>query len=325
MAIRGKEEKTSNYFQLLVLRASDSLELKKWMDRKEKYKWLSPAIANEILEDLAHATLRIICGFVRGSKYYSVMVDETPDASQKEQISICIRRVNDKFEIEELFLGFYATEDTKSATLLKCLLDALCRLNFPIHYCRGQCFDGAANMSGQISGLQTLMRQQEQRALYVHCRGHNLNLVAQDSIEEHIEMRNIMNLVQNFISFTRGSPKRLNCFNSFKLEEGDGTSLRPFCPTRWILRKPSITSITSNYAAVIHFLEDFENHSDNTSKQKAEAAGHLESFQKFDTFFKLEMLRIIFTLVEDSNTALQGETSIYNRTVYMFHMIKFTL
>lgn len=312
MAIRGKEEKTSNYFQLLVLRASDSLDLKKWMDRKEKYKWLSPAIANEILEDLAHATLRIICGFVRGSKYYSVMVDETPDASQKEQISICIRRVNDNFEIEELFLGFYATEDTKSATLLKCLLDALCRLNFPIHYCRGQCFDGAANMSGQISGLQTLMRRQEQRALYVHCRGHNLNLVAQDSIEEHIEMRNIMNLVQNFISFVRGSPKRLNCFNSFKLEDGDGTSLRPFCPTRWILRKPSITSITSNYAAVIHFLEDFENHSDNSSKQKSEAAGHLESFQKFDTFFKLEMLRIIFTLVEDSNTALQGETSIYN-------------
>ena len=128
-------------------------------------------------------------------------------------------------------------------------------------------------MSGQVSSLQTLMRSKEARGLYVHCRGHNHSLVAQDSIEQHTQMRNIMNLAQSFISFARKSPKRLKCFNSFKLE-------------------------------------DFENHSDNSAKQKAEAAGYLESFQKFDTFFKLENLRIIFSIVEDTNTALQGESSI---------------
>jgi len=309
LAIRRKDEEKSNFRRLLILRSSDVPELRAWLDRDEKYKWLSPAVINEILEDFAHATLRVICIWVKDSKYYSVMVDETPDISQKEQISICVRRVNEKFEVEELFLGFYYTDDTKSATLFKCLLDVLCRFGFPINYCRGQCYDGAANMSGQVSGLQTLMRSKEERALYVHCRGHNLNLVAQDSIEQHTQMRNIMNLVQSFISFARNSPKRLKCFNSFKLEDGDGTSLRPFCPTRWILRKPSITSITSNYSAVVAFLEDFENHSDNSAKQKAEAAGYLESFQKFDTFFKLEILRIIFSIVEDTNTALQGESS----------------
>jgi hypothetical protein len=44
-----------------------------------------------------------------------------------------------------------------------------------------------------------------------------------------------------------------------------GVSLRPFCPTRWILRKPSITSITSNYTAIIKWLEDFDTHA---KKQK---------------------------------------------------------
>ncbi|KAK4021492.1 hypothetical protein OUZ56_003407 [Daphnia magna] len=53
----------------------------------------------------------------------------------------------------------------------------------------------------------------------------------------------------------------------------------------------------------------------NNGKKKmqntgAEAAGYLETFYKFDTFWKLELLRIIFTMVEDSNTALQGKLSV---------------
>ena len=37
---------------LLKLRADDSLELRKWLNRPEKQKWLSPEIENEILQDL---------------------------------------------------------------------------------------------------------------------------------------------------------------------------------------------------------------------------------------------------------------------------------
>jgi hypothetical protein len=111
-----------------------------------------------------------------------------------------------------------------------------------------------------------------------------------------------MNLVLSFLAFDHGSSKRLVCFKSFTTP--GGVSLRPFCPTRWILRKPSITSITSNYSAIIKWLEDFDSHPKNR-KQRAEAAGYLETFYKFDTFWKLELLRMIFTMVEDSNTALQ--------------------
>ena len=46
---------------LLKLRADDSLELRKWLNRPEKLKWLSPEIENEILQDFAHATLRKLC------------------------------------------------------------------------------------------------------------------------------------------------------------------------------------------------------------------------------------------------------------------------
>ena len=75
------------------------------------------------------------------------------------------------------------------------------------------------------------------------------------------------------------------CFKSFTTP--DGVSLHPFYPTIWILRKPSITSITSNYSANINWLEDFDTHLENR-KHCAEAAGYLETFYKFDTFWKIE-------------------------------------
>ena len=107
---------------------------------------------------------------------------------------------------------------------------SLCRFGLSFQNCRGQCYDGAANMSGSERGLQSLVKAQEGRALYVHCRAHSLNLVAQDAVETNINMRNVMNMVQRFIAFVRGSSKRLSSFNSVKLDEG--AALRPFCPTR---------------------------------------------------------------------------------------------
>jgi Domain of unknown function (DUF4371)/hAT family C-terminal dimerisation region len=302
LAIRGKTDETSNFRQLLELRSTDSVTLRNWLQR-DKYKWLSPEITNEILEMFSLAALRELIKSIKAAKYYSVMLDETADISAKEQISFCIRVVDSDFCIHEYFFGFYQTDDTRSATLFKCFKDVLTRFDLSFNDCRGQCYDGAANMSGSISGLQTLIRGLEVRALYVHCRAHTLNLVAQDCVENVTEIRNAMNLVQKFVAFARGSPKRLACFNRFQSDEG--TSLRPFCPTRWLLRKQSICSITSNYAAILQWLTDFTNHKEN-ARIEAEASGLLESFTKFDTFIKLELLRILFTIVEDSNTALQG-------------------
>lgn len=178
-------------------------------------------------------------------------------------------------------MGFYKTESTTSSTLYSCVTDCLRHFNLKIKDCRGQCYDGAANMSGHVGGLQTLVKADEPRCLFVYCRAHYLNLAAQDSINSQVEFKNVMNLVQSFVAFARGLPKRLACLKSFTTP--DGVSLRPFCPTRWILRKLSITSITSNYSAIIKWIEDFDIHPKNR-KQRAEAAGYLETFYKFDTF-----------------------------------------
>ena len=48
LAIRGKEVAGSNLAMLLQERMEDVVELKQWLKRKGKIKYLSPAITNEI-------------------------------------------------------------------------------------------------------------------------------------------------------------------------------------------------------------------------------------------------------------------------------------
>ena len=70
---------------------------------------------------------------------------------------------------EDFILGFYETANTKADTLCKIIKDVLTRCELDISDLRGQCYDGAASMSGEKSGLQTQTRKEEPRALYVHC------------------------------------------------------------------------------------------------------------------------------------------------------------
>lgn len=71
------------------------------------------------------------------------------------QVSIVFRHVNDTLTVHEDFLVFYEMKSTRSETLLKIISDVLDRFNLPIQSIVGQCFDGAASMSSEMTGLKT--------------------------------------------------------------------------------------------------------------------------------------------------------------------------
>ena len=48
--------------------------------------------------------------------------------------------------------------------------------------CRGQCYDGAGNMAGRLSGASSLIRKAHEKDIYVHCMNHHLNLCVADII-----------------------------------------------------------------------------------------------------------------------------------------------
>jgi hypothetical protein len=81
----GKTHKSSNFQQLLSLRAFDVICLRTWLAQSQ-CSWLSYDIQNEMLQLLTDDILRKLLTEVKAAHYYALMVDETTDSNRNEQL-----------------------------------------------------------------------------------------------------------------------------------------------------------------------------------------------------------------------------------------------
>jgi len=112
-------------------------------------------------------------------------LDSTQNIKKVDQVSIIIRYVLlnyeiKKIEIKELFLGFFVLDKHNAVDYANLLRQTLLTFGLNINKCFGQGYDCVEVMSGQHSGVQTLIRSNFPNAVYVHCCAHNLNLVISD-------------------------------------------------------------------------------------------------------------------------------------------------
>ena len=87
---KGKHDEESNFKELLLSQAEDDEVLRKWIE-KSYDTHMCPNAQNEILKIMALKVLHGIASGIAESGYYSIMGDESTDASNIEQRIICIR------------------------------------------------------------------------------------------------------------------------------------------------------------------------------------------------------------------------------------------
>uniref|UniRef100_H3ADW4 DUF4371 domain-containing protein n=1 Tax=Latimeria chalumnae TaxID=7897 RepID=H3ADW4_LATCH len=286
LSVRGHTDEESNLKQLLVLLAEKIPEFKSWLNRT-KYRWMSHNVVNEMIEIMAHDILRTLMKEIHEAGLFSIIIDETADISVREQVSVCFHIVNKDLDTEEIFFSFYNTSNVISQALSSLLKDVLLRFNFPLEQCRGQRYDGAANVTGCRQGLQALVQEDEPRAVYVHCLAHNCKPGGTGCGTKHCRMSNFLTLIRELISLVKSSPKRLAWFKEFQRAYKE--TLRSFCPTRWTLRAASLQSVASNYSELLEFLKELSVRDKSDAGGKAN--GFLFNLQKFDTYFTLMLLK----------------------------------
>ena len=131
----------------------------------------APDVQNDIIECIDSVIEDQINEEVSECQFFSIQCDETMDVSvsTKEQLSIIIR-LDRGYEIVERFLKFSNVSKDRTAlgmgevvkaTLSKFGASVKSKLIMPA-------YDGAAVMSGQLSGLQTRIRQAV-FASFFHC------------------------------------------------------------------------------------------------------------------------------------------------------------
>ena len=132
---------------------------------------------------MAHQVQRDPVSDIRGN-YFSIIADEYTDASNDEQLSICLRWVDARctmLDVHEDFLGFYKIPNIASDTVVPVIKDTFIRLQLSFQYCRGQCYDGGSNMLGKRSGVAKRIENIQPKAKATHCHGHSLSLVVKDA------------------------------------------------------------------------------------------------------------------------------------------------
>ena len=190
IAIRGHTEDKSN-FNAILQSKNDPIVTDHLRN--------SPEIQNEILSLCSDEIINKIVSDCKKAGVFSVMADECSDCSTREQLSVCVRFVENiarKHCVREEFLGFVTCPSIKGAAIAESILLKLKECGLEENCIRGQCYDGASYMTGQFNGARALIRQRVPSAVYVHCRSHCLNLALVHSSKIQC-VRTMMKTVQD--------------------------------------------------------------------------------------------------------------------------------
>ena len=241
-------------------------------------------------------------------QWYTLMVDETTDLANTEQMVVCLRGATEDLEVHEEVLGLYSLESTNADTIVSTIKDVLLRMNLKLCDRRGQCYDGASSMSGSRSGVATKILAEESKALYTHCYGHALNLATQNCLKGIKIMQSTLDTVYEITKLIKKSPKRDILFNKLKEEITTGSpGIRVLCPTRWTVCGEALTSIAENYQAL---QATWSAASDETrdSEMRARIGGVAAHMEHFNFFFGVKLGRKILHIVNNLSRTLQSVT-----------------
>ncbi len=89
----GGDESNSNYMQLLKLRGEEDSRVFQWIKKKTD-KYTSGDMQNEMTKVMALQVLQEVASSIHSASFVTLMVDETTDASNHEQVVLCIRWVH---------------------------------------------------------------------------------------------------------------------------------------------------------------------------------------------------------------------------------------
>ncbi|CAI0429385.1 unnamed protein product [Linum tenue] len=324
-ALRGHDESESsknrgNFIELLKFHAFGRVDVHSVVleNAPKNLQMTSPDIQKDIVHAIAsEITKEIICDI--GENLFSILVDEARDTSIKEQMAVVLRYVNQEGYVMERLLGIAHVSDTKALTLKMEIESILVTSGLSLSRIRGQGYDGASNMSGEINGLKALVLAENSSAYYVHCFAHQLQLTLVAVAKQHGDVSGFFTLITNLINLVGGSCKRMDNIRESQaakvvealccgeLETGRGLNqevgLKRPCDTRWGSHFDTLLNLPVIYSSVIDCLDIIKKEA--KGEAKGEASVTLICIQSFDFAFILHMMIKVLAITNELSKSLQ--------------------
>jgi hypothetical protein len=326
LAFRGDDESQQslnkgNFLQLLTLLCKHSQEFDKvCLDRApQNAKMTSPDVQKDIVEAFACEVRQSIASQITG-RFFALLADEARDVSTKEQMSLVVRFVDAQGYIQERFLDLVHVPDTRAESLRLAIISILDRNGLSLDYVRGQGYDGASNMRGELNGLKSLILQQNPSAHYVHCFAHRLQLALMSAAEINVHASRFFSDLSSVCNTVSASCRRADQLRESQaerirdaIEQGtneSGRGLNQICSlrrpgeTRWGSHFISLCRVIELFPSIVDVLENIAE--DGTvPSTRADALNLIERICCFDFIFMLFLAKSILGISSQLSIALQ--------------------
>lgn len=267
--------------------------------------YLSSSTYEEFLKLMSHKVTEEILTEIKAAKYFSLVVDSTPDISHVDQLAVIIRYVTKKGIPVERFLCFLPNIGHKAEGLFNAVTAVLNKYGIDIKNCRGQSYDNASNMSGEYTGLQARIREITPTAMYSPCSAHSLNLVCEHATSSCKESRDFFMLLNNLYNFFSSSTKRWEVLTGC-LSKKENLTLKALSKTRWSARDDACRALKEDWDEVIEALTIISNDEQEKAATRSEASSFLRQLQRLETAFLSTLWGDLLSTFNASSKKLQS-------------------
>ncbi|XP_024634822.2 zinc finger MYM-type protein 1-like [Medicago truncatula] len=343
LPFRGHDEKIEssnqgNFLELLRWFAKRKNKVKRVVleNAPENDKMTCPSIQKEFVSAISLETTKAIIEDL-GDELFDILVDESRDVSNKEQMAIVLRYVNKYGCIVERFLGIVHVTTTTSMSLKMAIDELFCKHSLTTSRIRGQGYDGASNMQGQFSGLKTLILRENLCAFYVHCFAHQLQLALIAIARDHLQVNSLFSVISTLTNVAGGSCKRTDMLRERQricvkeaLENGEIVSgrglnqepnMKRSVDTRWSSHFATLVNLILMYSSITDVLEMLRD--DVSIKDgRGEAKSLLILMNTFDFALTLHLMKKILGFSNELSQALQRKDQDIVNAMNLVSIIK---
>ncbi|KAK9713942.1 hypothetical protein RND81_06G059800 [Saponaria officinalis] len=225
MAFRGHDEhefsrNKGNFIEVLEWYSTrvDKVANVVLKNAPKNLKLTSPEIQKDIVKACAMETTKAVIEDLNGD-YFSILVDESKDKSHKEQMAIVLRYVDRRGMVIERFIALVRLYDTSALSLEDAIVSELDRHSLSLSRIRGQGYDGASNMQGEINGLKTLVVRETASAYCINCFAHQLQLTLVAVAKNHDDVAWFFEKISNMQNIVGASYKRMDLLREKQAEK----------------------------------------------------------------------------------------------------------
>ncbi|KAG6937963.1 zinc finger MYM-type containing 1 [Chelydra serpentina] len=292
-----------------------------------KTKFLTHQTIDEFISIMAEWLRNQFNDEVKDAKYYSIIVDLTPDVSYVDQLTLILRYVTGNGEVVEQFLGFVLLKSHTSECLETTVLEIIANLCLDIKNCRGQSFDNAANMAGKYSGLQARLNNASPSALFIPRSSPSLNLICNAAAESCKGATHFFDFVQNMYAFFPVSTHWWNMLQS-RLEQANEKHLtvKRICDTRWSACADAVLALKMSYDDKKKTLLDIGTSNSEKLREKTEAKLLAEKFEKYNiAVFTLLWNSLLQRINAVSKLLQKSDTNLLNAAQLLASVTSFVM